>query len=62
VEALKKYAYVVVPSCTLDLRDDNLATSWLSLPSRIPFVLATVNIPILVLGNSSTAAARFVEK
>jgi hypothetical protein len=62
VEALKKYAYVVVPSGTLDLRDDNLATSWLSLPSRIPFVLATVNIPILVLGNSSTAAARFVEK
>jgi hypothetical protein len=62
VEALQKYAYVVVPSGTLDLRDDNLATSWLSLPSRIPFVLATVNIPILVLGNSSTAAARFVEK
>jgi hypothetical protein len=62
VNALKKYAYVVVPSGTLDLRDDNLATSWLSLPSRIPFVLATVNIPILVLGNSSTAAARFVEK
>jgi hypothetical protein len=62
VEALKMYAYLVVPSGTLDLRDDNLATSWLSLPSRIPFVLATVNIPILVLGNSSTAAARFVEK
>jgi hypothetical protein len=62
VEALKKYAYVVVPTGTLDLDDNNIATSWLSLPSRIPFVLATVNIPILVLGNSSTAAARFVEK
>ena len=62
IEALHNYAYVIVPSGTLDLRDDNLATSWLSLPSRIPFVLATANTPIIVLGNSSTAAARFVTR
>ena len=62
IEALHNYAYVIVPSGTLDLRDDNLATSWLSLPSRIPFVLATANTPIIVLGNPSTAAARFVTR
>ena len=60
VDVLYNYAYVVVPSGTLDWRDDNLATSWLSLPSRIPFILATTNIPIIVLGNPNTAAARFV--
>ncbi len=62
VAALRKYAYVVVPSGTLDHRDDNLATSWLSLPSRIPFVLATANTPIIVLGHASTAAAKFVDR
>jgi hypothetical protein len=62
VKTLLNYAYIVVPSGTLDLRDDNLATSWLSLPSRIPFVLATVKIPIVVLGNPNTAAARFVTR
>lgn len=62
VEVLRKYAYVVVPSGTLDHRDDNPAVSWLSLPSRIPFVLATANTPIIILGSSSTAAARFVTR
>lgn len=59
---LRGYPYVVVPSGTLDARDDNLATSWLSLPSRIPFILATSNTPIIVLGSRNTAAARFVER
>jgi hypothetical protein len=59
---LREYAYVVVPSGTLDDRDDNKPTSWLSLPSRIPFVLATANTPIVVLGNPSTTAGRFVER
>lgn len=62
VTVLRNYAYVVVPSGTLDLRDNNLATSWLSLPSRIPFLLATANTPMIVLGSPSTAAARFVER
>ncbi len=57
---IQTYDYVVVPSGTLDFRDDNAATSWLSLPSRIPFILATTQTPIIVLGSPSTAAARFV--
>ncbi len=59
---LRNYPYVVVPSGTLDGRDDNHATSLLSLPSRIPFVMATSNTPIIVLGSQNTAAARFVER
>jgi hypothetical protein len=62
VAVLHTYAYVIIPSGTLDLRDDNAATSWLSLPSRIPFILATANTPIIILGNSNTAAARFVTR
>lgn len=59
---LRNHAYIVVPSGTLDERDDNHATSLLSLPSRIPFVMATSNTPIIVVGSRNTAAARFVER
>jgi hypothetical protein len=61
-EALRSHPYVVVPSGTLDERDDNHATSLLSLPSRIPFIMATSNTPIIVVGSRNTAAARFVER
>jgi hypothetical protein len=61
-QVLRQYPYVVVPSGTLDERDDNPPTSWLSLPSRIPFILATSNTPIIVLGSANTAAARFVTR
>jgi hypothetical protein len=61
-KALRSHPYVVVPSGTLDERDDNHSTSWLSLPSRIPFVMATSNTPIIVVGSRNTAAARFVER
>jgi hypothetical protein len=59
---LRNHPFVVVPSGTLDDRDDNHATSLLSLPSRIPFVMATSNTPIIVVGSRNTAAARFVER
>jgi hypothetical protein len=60
--ALRQYPFVVVPSGTLDERDCKPSTSWLSLPSRIPFILASSNTPIIVLGNRHTAAARFVTR
>jgi hypothetical protein len=61
-QVLRQYPYVVVPSGTLDERDDNPSVAWLSLPSRIPFILASSNTPIIVLGNKNTAAARFVTR
>lgn len=61
-EQLKCYAYVVVPTGTLDERDDRHELSRLSLPGRIIFALATSNTPIIILGSEKTSAARFVKR
>ncbi len=60
VEELRRTAFVVVPTGTLDAADDRRFIAQLSLPSRIPFVLATSHAPFLVVGSDRTAAARFV--
>jgi hypothetical protein len=62
--ALLKYSYAVVPSGAFDDHDTPSlqAIAELSLPSKIPFILATSQLPILVLGDSRTAAARNVER
>lgn len=59
-EVLRQAAFAVVPSGTLDDSDDRRFIAQLSFPSRIPYILATSQAPILVLGNERTAAARFV--
>jgi hypothetical protein len=61
---LSKYSYAIVPSDTLDGKSppNVQAIAELSLPSRIPFMLATAHLPILVLGHPETSAARFVER
>lgn len=61
-ERLKAYGYVVVPTGTLDDRDDRREVSELSLPGRILFALATSHTPIIVLGSARTPAARWVER
>jgi hypothetical protein len=53
--------FAVVPSGTLDEWDDRRAIATLSLPSRVVFISAAANAPILVLGSKDTTAARFVE-
>jgi hypothetical protein len=60
VELLRKAPFVVVPSGVLDDTDDRRFIAQLSLPSRIPYILATSQAPILVMGSPETAAARFV--
>ncbi len=62
VEILRKYPYSILPSGSSHHRDDRPEISKLSLPSRIPFIWATSNTPIIVLGSKDTAAARFVER
>jgi hypothetical protein len=59
---LRTYAYVIVTAGTLDTQNDRSAAAWLSLPSRIPFILASSNTPIIVLGHPQTAGAQFVEQ
>jgi len=61
---LSQYPYALVPSDTLDGQSSPSveAIAELSLPSRIPFIVATSHLPILVVGHRRTAAARFVER
>ena len=59
---LRKYRFSIVPSGHLGDEAAFKAVAQLSLPSRIPFLLATANLPVLVLGDETTAAAKFVEE
>lgn len=60
VANLAAYPFVVVPSGSLDQDDDNHSFSRMSLPSRLLFLHAHTDTPILVLGSEETAAGRFV--
>jgi hypothetical protein len=61
---LARYAFAVVPSDTLDGESPAAvrAIAELSLPSRIPTIMTTSHLPILVLGHPKTAAAGFVAR
>ncbi len=62
VEKLKGYPFVVVPTGTLDERDDQPQLSQLSLPGRILFALATSNTPVILFGSPRTSAANFINR
>ncbi len=59
---LRRTAFVVIPSGTLDDDDDRRFIAQLSLPSRIPFLMGVAQVPLLVIGNERTGAARFVRE
>jgi len=59
---LKEYLYALVPSGTLDENDDRPEIAKLSLPTRLPYLLAAANTPVIVLGSPKTAAARFLQR
>ena len=61
-EKLKDYPFIVVPTGTLDERDDQPQLSQLSLPGRILFALATSNTPVILLGSPRTSAANFINR
>ncbi len=62
VEKLKEYPFVVVPTGTMDERDDQPQFSQLSLPGRILFALATANTPVILMGSTKTSAASFINR
>jgi len=62
IQTLRKTRFAVVPTGVLDESDDRRFIAQLSLPSRIPYMMAVSHIPILVLGSRDTGAARFVER
>lgn len=62
IQTLRKTRFAVVPTGVLDESDDRRFIAHLSLPSRIPYMMAVSQIPILVLGSRDTGAAHFVEQ
>jgi hypothetical protein len=62
VRALRNTWFGVLPSGTLDARDDRQNIARRSLPSRLIYMMATSQIPVIVLGSRETAAAKFVER
>lgn len=61
-EKLKQYPYVVVPTGTLDERDDRSELSILSLPGRIIFAMASSHTPVIILGSEKTSAGAFIQR
>ncbi|BBH42090.1 unknown protein [Microcystis viridis NIES-102] len=61
-QQLQAYPFVIVPTGTMDERDDRTELSRLSLPGRIIFNLATANTPIILLGSNKTSAANFINR
>jgi hypothetical protein len=62
IQTLRKTRFAVVPTGVLDQSDDRRYIAQLSLPSRIPYMMAVSHIPILVLGSGDTGAAHFVQQ
>jgi FkbM family methyltransferase len=60
--AVTAAACVLVPSDSGDSGAHEAALGAMSLPTRMPFVLATSGTPMIVLGRSGTAAGHFVER
>jgi hypothetical protein len=67
VARLRRYPYAVLATSPLDgdAADESpgaRAIARLSLPSRLPFLLAATHVPVVVLGSPETTAARFVQR
>ncbi len=62
VEAVATAPFCVVPTTDGDDEPGALAIARFSLPSRIPLLLASCHMPMLVVGDPDSAAARFVRR
>ena len=60
VASLAAYPCILVPSGSLDQDDDNRSFSRLSLPSRLIFLHARTDTPVLLLGSRESAAGHFI--
>ena len=61
-KGLATVPFAISPTGTGDAGDDRPYFTRLSLPSRIPYLLAVHRIPILVMGSEESCAARFVRR
>lgn len=59
---VRDYPYALIPSGSLDEKGDRPEIARLSLPTRMPYLMAALNMPMIVLGSPNTGAARFLER
>jgi len=62
VAAIRDRPFALMPSGVGDGTSGAEAIAAYSLPSRVPFIVATCNTPIIVLGKKASAVARFVTR
>src|SRR5258708_4599281 len=60
IELARAADFAVIPAGALDGSDTHEWLARASLPSRIVYLMATANSPMIVMGHPETAAARFV--
>jgi hypothetical protein len=60
IELARAADFAVIPAGTLDDSDTHNWLALASLPSRIVYLMATANVPMVVMGHPETAAAQFV--
>jgi FkbM family methyltransferase len=59
---LRDCDFALLPSGTMDDADTQTAIAQLSLPSRVPFVVAASRTPIIALGSPDSAVAGFLRR
>lgn len=59
---LAAYPFAILPTGTGGDDDDRKNVTLLSLPTRVPFLMAAARIPLLVAGSSASCCARFVRR
>jgi FkbM family methyltransferase len=58
---LSEFEFAILPSAPVLDGAENASVAALSLPSRIPYLLGASSLPIAVIGDGRTCAARFVK-
>ncbi len=61
IQQLRQADFAIIPTGSSEDPGDRPELTKLSLPSRSCFITATANLPILVVGDGSSAIAKFVE-
>ena len=61
-EILASYPFVLLPTGTGDENDDRKGVTLLSLPTRMPFLLSVVRIPMLVIGSTLSSSTDFIKR
>jgi FkbM family methyltransferase len=59
---MRKRPFAIMPTGALTGEGNKESIARLSLPSRVPFIVSTAQLPIIVLGSPETAAARFLSR